>query len=185
MRKSRNRQTARGLAVTVLVATLGLAACEDTIPKEALQLTKESLEERQAQTRRFDTGDEAELLSASAAVLQDLGFTLDESETKLGLIVASKDRDATETGQVVGAIIVALLTGAVMPIDETQKIRVSLITRPIGENATRTAVRITFQRIVWNTQGKISKLEPLTDPKLYQEFFAKLSKSVFLEAHEI
>ena len=149
------------------------------------ELIEVSLEQRQAQTRRFDTSDEAELLSASAAVLQDLGFNLDESETRLGLVVASKERDATETGQVIGAVLLAVLLGAPMPIDKVQKIRASLVTRPFDESSEGTAVRITFQRIVWNSNRQISKIEALTDPELYQRFFEKLSKAVFLEAHEI
>jgi hypothetical protein len=162
-----------------------VAGCEQTIPKDALQLSPENLAQRQAQTRRFDTTDEALLLSASAAVLQDLGFNLDESETELGLIVASKDRDATEAGQIIGAVLIAVLTGVSVPVDQRQKIRASLVTRPFGESGDKTAVRVTFQRVVWNTSGNVSKSEAMTDPEIYQEFFSKLSKSVFLEAHEI
>jgi len=103
-------------------AVLLLVGCQETIPKEALQLTQESLEQRQLQTRRFDTSDEDSLLSASVGVLQDLGFNLDESETRLGVIVASKDRDATEAGQVAGAIFIAILFGVSVPTDEVQKI---------------------------------------------------------------
>ncbi len=180
-----NARSAYRLTVAVFLAGAVLAGCEQTIPKEALQLTEKSLEQRQAQTRRFDTADEAELLSASAAVLQDLGFNLDESETRLGLVVASKERDATEAGQVIGAILLAALTGVPMPIDKVQKIRASLVTRPFDESDEGTAVRITFQRIVWNSNRQISKTEALTDPELYQRFFEKLSKAVFLEAHEI
>ena len=177
---------ARLLPAAILAAGLVLiAGCEQTIPKDALQLSPESLAQRQAQTRHFDTTDEAMLLSASAAVLQDLGFNLDESETELGLVVASKDRDATETGQIVGSILIAALIGASVPIDKVQKIRASLVTRPFGESGDKTAVRVTFQRVVWNTAGQVSKSEALTEPELYQEFFSKLSKSVFLEAHEI
>lgn len=180
-----NAKPAYRLTVAVFLVGAVLAGCEQTIPKEALKLTEKSLEQRQAQTRRFDTADEAELLSASAAVLQDLGFNLDESETRLGLVVASKERDATETGQVIGAILLAVLTGVPMPIDKVQKIRASLVTRPFDESGEGTAVRITFQRIVWNSNRQISKTEALTDPELYQRFFEKLSKAVFLEAHEI
>ena len=99
----------------IIVFLFILSSCAQKIPKEALQLSKESLQNRQLQTRRFDT-DEKMLLSASAAVLQDLGFTIDESETKLGVIVCSKIRDATSAGQVVGAVIVALFSGVAQPI---------------------------------------------------------------------
>ena len=160
-----------------------LSACMQTIPKEALQLTQESLELRQLQTRSFETADEKKLLTAGAGVLQDLGFNIDESETKLGVIVGSKDRDATEAGQVAAAILIAALGGGAMPIDKNQKIRASLITHPAGKKTTK--VRITFQRIVWNTQGQVSKIQSIEKPEIYQEFFEKLSKAVFLDAHEI
>ena len=170
---------AAALAVSVL------AGCAETIPKEALQLSQESLEQRQTQSRRFDTTDEANLLSASAAVLQDLGFNIDESESQLGVLVGSKERDATESGQVAGAVIMAILFGVATPIDDEQKIRASIITRQYGEGGKWMTVRVTFQRVVWDTAGNISKSEGLNEPKLYQEFFEKLSKSVFLTAHEI
>ena len=175
--------SARCLSMVLLVGTL--TACAVRVPKEALQLTPESLQQRQTQSRYFDTDDEAAILSACAAVLQDLGFNLDESETDLGVLVGSKQRDATEVGQVVGAIVLAIFTGAVMPIDDHQKIRASLVTKPSGEEDKRVTVRITFQRIVWNTDGNISKYQSIDDPEIYQAFFSKLSKSVFLEAHAI
>lgn len=179
----------RRFNVRFLIFVLGFSfviqGCQTTIPKEALQLSSESLKTRQLQTRRFDTKEEATLLSASAQVLQDLGFNLDESETKLGVIVASKDRDATEAGQIVGAVLIAVIFGVSVPVDKLQKIRVSLVTRPMKSETGGMAVRITFQRLIWNDRGQISRLETLDDAKIYQEFFEKLSKAVFLEAHEI
>lgn len=169
--------------VGCLLILLTLSACSPTIPKEALELSQESLQQRQSQTRRFDTENEAKLLTAGAQVLQDLGFNLEESETKLGVVVGSKERDATEAGQVAGAVFMAIMFGVNMPIDANQKIRVSFVTRSIGKK--ETAARVTFQRVVWNNRGQVSTTEPLDDPKLYQEFFSKLSESVFLTAHEI
>lgn len=175
----------RLLKAAMALAVIALLGCQETIPEDALKLTEVTVEKRERQTRFFDTTNEERMLSASAAVLQDLGFNIDESETDLGVIVGSKDRDATEAGQVAGAVVVALLFGVVPSIDDEQKIRVSLVTRPRSDNAEQTAVRVTFQRVVWNTQGQVSKSEPLDDPVLYQDFFDRLSQSVFLEAHQI
>ncbi len=176
---------ARRLSKLIVIGLVALmvAGCEASIPKEALQLTPDSLARRQVQTRVFETTNEAELLAASAHLLQDLGFNLDESEVELGVVVASKDRDATEAGQVAASILLALL-GVAMPWDDEQKIRASIITRELKER-NGYAVRLTMQRIVWNTQNQISKTEPLDDPTMYQEFFAKLSKAIFLEAQEL
>jgi hypothetical protein len=136
------------------------------------------------QTRRFDTNNETELLRASVGVLQDLGFEIDESESRLGVLVASKDRDATDPMQITGVIIIgALGGGGDIPVDRNQKIRASLVTRVLSPR--ESIVRVTFQRTVWNDHGGVSRAEALTDPPLYQEFFSKLSKSLFLEAHGI
>jgi len=167
-----------------LFITVFLSGCATGIPKDALVLTADTLAERQTQSRYYDTNNEEEIISASAAVLQDLGFTLDKSETRLGFLVASKDRDATDAGQVAGAIIVALLGGGSIPIDKNQKIRVAIIVSPALDKE-RTHVRAKFQRKVWNTRNQVSRVETLNDSEVYQEFFSKLSKSVFLEANNI
>jgi len=168
----------------LLALSFAFVGCHPRIPPEALRLDTESLKQRQIQTRVFQTDDEAKVLTACAALLQDTGFNIDESETKLGVIVGSKDRSAVSTGQVVGSVFVALLTGIPVPWDKNQKMRACVITKPIGEEKRNIAVRVTFQRIVWNTEGKVTRREGLTDPKIYQEFFEKLSKSLFLEAQE-
>jgi len=166
------------------IFSLLLTSCIETIPPEALIFSKDTLANRQLQTRKFDTKSEKELLTAASGVLQDLGFNLDESAPGVGVLVGSKNRDATDSGQVVAAVALAVLFGSNMPIDKEQKIRASLITRP-SETGKGHLLRVTFQRIVWNTQGVVSKIEPINEPLIYQEFFEKLSKSVFLEAQKI
>jgi hypothetical protein len=170
-----------------------LAACQQSNSVDqqaaALTLSPASLAERQLQMRRYDTKDESAILSAAAGVLQDLGFNIDESTAKAGLIVASKDRDAVEAGQVAGqvflAVLISALGGRADPVwDRNQKIRISIITKPANDG-NGIIVRATFQRVVWNTKNQISKVETLGEPKLYQQFFDKLSQSVFLEAHQI
>ena len=167
-----------------VVSLFFITGCQ-TIPKDALTLSPESLVQRQMQTRKYETKEEAKILSACSGLLQDLGFNLDESETKLGLITASKMRSAVNAGQQVTAVFVAALGGGYMPTDKEQKMRASVVTRPVGEHGEYIAVRVTFQRVVWNTHGQVTVSESLIDPKIYQEFFDKLSKSIFLEAQEI
>jgi hypothetical protein len=174
----------RKILALFLTGIFLLSGCE-TMPKDALTLSPEALAQRQIQTKKYETTDEVKILSACAGLLQDMGFNLDESESKLGLISASKKRSAVDGGQIALSLLMAVLTGVASPTDKEQTMRVSVVTRPVGENPEYIAVRVTFQRIVVNDQNQVSKSESLTDPSIYQEFFDKLSKSIFLEAQEL
>ena len=176
----------RGLMSVCLVTVVAsglLLGCQHGVPKDALSLSAESLADRQMQTRIFETTDEKMLLTASAQLLQDLGYTITESEVACGVIVCERDRDVTSTGQVVGHLILGALTGVYVPVDKNQKVLASLVTKPVDEK--RTAVRITFQHMVWNENNVLTKCEQINEPEIYQDFFAKLSKSVFLTAHDL
>lgn len=162
-----------------------LSGCTPTIPKDAFVLSPSALEDRQLQSRKFETLDRKILLSSGAAVLQDMGYALDESNVTLGVLTASKQADAVRGTQVAGAIVVALLGGGAMAIDKEQKIRICLVVNENLQDKESSVARITFQRIVWNTQGQIVRVETLKEPDLYQGFYEKLSKSVFLEAQQI
>jgi hypothetical protein len=167
-----------------LVLMLACSGCA-TVPKDAFKLSATSLEDRQMQSRKFTTLDTKLLLSAGASVLQDLGYTIDESNVGLGVLTASKQADATNAGQIAGAVMLALLTGTVTPTDDEQKIRICLVIQDgLGDEASSVA-RVTMQRIIWNTQGQISRVESINAPEIYQAFFEKLSRSTFLEANQI
>lgn len=167
----------------VFVVASFLSGCVNQMAREALTLQPEALEQRRIQTRRFETQSEHEILTASLEVLQDLGFSVDETEPDLGLIVASKNRDASSTGEMIGAFIIGAAGDTQVSYNVEQRIRASVVTRGLGKSGT--SVRVTFQRIVWNNLGEISINESIEEPKLYQEFFAKLSNSVFLTAFDI
>lgn len=155
----------------------------------ALTLSANGLAQRQSQMRRFETGDETALLAAAAGVMQDLGFTIEETNSPAGLVIGSKDRDAVEAGQVAGqlffAAMITALGGKSDPVwDATQKIRISIATKPSGDKSA-TIARVTFQRVVWNNKNQLTKLETIDDPVIYQQFFEKLAQSAFLEANQI
>ncbi|MCK6458655.1 MAG: hypothetical protein L6Q95_02015 [Planctomycetes bacterium] len=161
-----------------------LAGCTVTaVPPDAVfAVPPDAAAKRVRQSRRYDTRDEALVLRASAALLMDLGFISNKSEESLGVLVASKERTAVETGQVIAALVIGALAGTYVPYDDHQRLRASVVTHPSGQKSV--VVRVTFQRIVWDTSGQVTKREQLDRPEYYQEFFERLSKALLLEAHD-
>lgn len=165
---------------------LGIVGCV-TVPTGFLKPSNDYLEKRQLQMRQYDTTDQEKIITSVAGLLQDLGFTLDASETQVGFVAASKKADAVNKGQV---ILMALLGGlgnnpqAVQQCDKAQVIKASVITK-LSLDGKKTVVRVTFQRIVWNMANQINRVETLKDPAMYQKFYDSLSKAIFLEAQQI
>jgi len=172
----------------MLMCALLMAGCV-TIPPDVFVVTPELLKQRQLETRRYEGLKEPDLIAACANVLQDLGYNLDNSETKLGVLTASKQRDAVNGGEVAAAVVVALLGGGMMATSKDQTIRVSLVIRPINDSAGKPMpndhfVRVSFQRIVRRTDNSVFA-ETLRESTLYQDFYERVSKAVFLEANKI
>ncbi|MEQ8193037.1 MAG: hypothetical protein RIB59_00970 [Rhodospirillales bacterium] len=143
---------------------------------------------RAMQSRRFDTLDTGKLIEASAATLQDLGFTINETSKQHGVLSGSKERDAVEAGQVTAQVILAVLAALggsshTMMYDETQKINVTLVVNKSGGKSS--LIRVFFDRHISNNFGQLWKAEAIKEPEIYQAFFKKLSASTFLEANKI
>jgi hypothetical protein len=172
------------LRIVPIMLILSIAAgCAPRIPKSALQLQPEALALRQQQTRRFETNDEAKVLSACAGLLQDLGYTISNSETELGVLLGTKTRKAQWEGEDTARLILCALSGAPYQAPGKDLLRASVVTYPVGENSV--AVRVTFQKITFGQYGQVQKRKRIEDAETYQMFFDKLSKALFLEAHEL
>ena len=170
---------------------LALPACQNLPQQQAAYFTTTEAVtgQRALQTRRFDTRDETLLLQSTVSVLQDLGFTIDETRPGAGLVTGFKDRDAVEAGQAATQLLLVMLAAASrtqhrMVMDYNQRIRVLVVVRPVPDGQASTA-RVTCQRVVVNTDRQISQTETLDDPALYQAFFRQLEQSAFLTSHEI
>ena len=177
-------------AIAVLLALL-VGACQ-TLPDDAFRLTESALELREIQTRSYEDVSDVQILSASSGVLQDLGYAIDEVEKELGVLSASKRADATNEAEIIGNVALdvadCLLTfflgcenDAYKSSKDVQDIRMTLVVLPNLENEGEFRVRLTMQRIVWAKSGEIYEQETINDAEVYQAFFDKLSKSVFLE----
>ncbi|MDO9708520.1 hypothetical protein [Paracraurococcus lichenis] len=143
-----------------LAALAALSACAPTAEQQAAALTPSAAATavRARESRRFDTGDRTLLLQSVIGVLQDLGYSIEESQAQQGVVVASR------------------IAGG--------RVRAQVVLRPAADRGA-TIVRATFQRVVPRPGAMLAYGETLDDPAIYQGFFEKLAQSLFLTAHEI
>ncbi|MCQ4160216.1 hypothetical protein NON00_09775 [Roseomonas sp. GC11] len=170
-------------SLAAITAAIFLSACQQQDPdwanKAALRIgapLENAAALRETQTARFADVPEQRLLIEATQVLQDLGFTIEESAPRYGVLAGSKDRDATEAGQVAGqvalAIGLALVGVRYDPIYDTdQVIRATLTTRPLG--ARDSQLRVSFERIVTTNKG-FTRVERLSEPEFSTGFFEKV-----------
>jgi len=171
----------------LLLPMMGLVSACQTDPewanRAALQIGAPKADGpaiRERQTAIFPRVSEESLLVEATQVLQDLGFTIEESAPRFGVLAGSKDRDAVEVPQVAGQIALtiglALLGVQYNPVwDTDQVIRTTLSTRPSG--ARDSVLRVSFERIVTNNQG-LSRMEELTAPEFSSGFFEQIRQGL-------
>lgn len=137
-----------------------LAGCAPSAQQQAAALmpTRTAVDARARQSRRFETADQTLMLRAVVGTLQDLGYSIQESQINLGIVVGLKLATARIRAQVV-------------------------VQRAADQSAT--IVRASFQTSMPRPGATLAFGEQLDTPELYQGFFEKLSQSVFLTAHEI
>jgi len=144
------------------------------------------------QTREYSSMTDSEILTASTAVLQDMGYAIDEVEKPLGVLSASKRADATNNLKAAGTMaldgVKCVFTLGLAcsrqnygQIDDVQDIRLTLISRPTLGNTNNVVVRVTIQRIIWDKRGYVSDQQTVTDSSVYASFYERMSKAVFLE----
>ena len=84
----------RSKQLFALLSLLSLVACAATTPANVVGAGTQ-LETRQIQTRQYDTLDKPMTMRSVIATLQDLGFTIDQADTELGTITATRLHDYT------------------------------------------------------------------------------------------
>ena len=172
------------------VAMFTVTGCQ-TIPEDALRLTESSLEIRAIQSRTYEVPAEKDILNASVSVLQDMEYNIEEIEKPLGILTASKTTDASSPSEITALVMLDILCAlgggggcaATASASDSQIIMLTVVVLPSLARQGSFVTRITLQRVVRDTQGRIKIQQQIDDPKLYQEIFDKLSKSIFLETN--
>lgn len=151
------------------------------IPKDAFLLPGSSLEDKQLQSRNFATGNEPSLLKAGVEILENMGYKPDIVATDLGLITATK----IEAHRGTAATFLTILSAGLASVDEDKIIKATFTTMPSRKNSDAFITRITFQHIVFNSDGEATSIELLRDKEIYKLFYERLEASMFIEPDKI
>lgn len=169
------------MKIYVLLFLFLISACVNN-QKNLYVMPTDYLAVRQIETRKYTTQNEKEVLTAVAQVLQDLGYTIIESETKLGVLTADANRNPDNMGGQIALAILFALSGQQPMVDTEQQISVTVVTNKDKDGV---SVRVGFARIVYNTQPSQTRLQKITDEEIYKAFFNKLDQSMFLTGNAI
>jgi hypothetical protein len=185
------RQPARA----VWLLGLGLIAASGCVPPKPPPKTQ--LEVRAYQTRDFDTADTQQVMKAMLNVLQDDGYVVKNAVVDLGLITAAKEIDVAPGrsssggfGGLGGGIIIGgpgpggVIVGSDGP-QTFRKTEVRDFTGNVSAFGKQTRVRVSFQRKLLDNRGGVVEVEAIDDAEFYQDFFSRMSKSVFLQQEQL
>jgi hypothetical protein len=132
------------------------------------------------QERAYPGMSAAEALSASAAALRGLGYTVLSADTRVGLVHAELDQVVTTQSRRRERAFLKLLTSATgLPIrgrhlqgPDHESVRATALARP-DPGAHGALLHIEFEETVVDSKGD-SKTTTPTEPERYAEFFAAL-----------
>ena len=146
---------------------------------------------RAIQTRTFDTPDTKLVMKAMFNVLQDDGYVVKNAVVELGLITAAKETDlAPGRSEHDGGseVVVGGPAGSSRRLRGPaayRKTELRDFTGNVSEFGQQTKVRASFQRKVLDNRGGVLQVEGIDDPKFYQDFFARMDKSVYLQKEQL
>jgi len=135
-------------------------------------------------------------MKAMLNVLQDDGFVVKNAVMDLGLITATKEIDLggssasnTSTDDYWGKIFESVFKGSSYSnrsSNSSQPIRYSKFKQVeaginVSEIGKRCKVRANFQARILDGQGQPLDVYVIEDQKFYQEFFAKVDQSIFIQ----
>ena len=123
-------------------------------------------------TRSFDTDDMKKVMRAVVSSYQADNFIIKNSNSDLGVITAAKDVDVESAGE---ALVSIVLFGVFASWDKTMQVESTASVAPLGN---QTKVQVNFLGKTTDSDGDTSKVSPISDDKMYQDFFMKLHNAL-------
>jgi hypothetical protein len=151
-----------------------VVGCAPTKPE---QPEKTQAEIREMQTKMFDTDNFKLVMKSVLNVLQDENFIVKNVAMDLGFLTATKDADIESP---YSSLYELQRTNA-----RWEKHEMIEATINVSEFGKTIRVRANFQKKVMDNKGAVMKIEQISDPAYYQEFFSKVDKGVFIQQQNI
>ncbi len=155
----------------VLLTVSGCQTVQPVAPKTQLEI-------REFQTRVYDVSDMKLVMKAVMNTLQDDDFIVQQANVELGLLTAQKELDVENPAE-------SFFARAFTNRPEYKKNSVTEASANITEFGKQITVRINFRYKLLNNRGAVMRVNQIDDARYYQDFFAKVDKSVFLGKQKI
>lgn len=163
--------------VMTTFAMLTFTACTKHVPEVPMT----QLQKREIQTREFDTNDTKLVMKAMMHVLQDDGFVIKNAVLDLGLLSAEINVNIENKTQMFLAAL-ANSNGGQARWNKQEMIEASA---NVSEFGGKTRIRMNFQRKTIDNMGCPVDVQTILDSHVYQTFFNKVDKSLFIQNENI
>ncbi|MFZ4801238.1 MAG: hypothetical protein ACOYLR_04510 [Chlorobium sp.] len=162
------------ILLSAVAASLLLGGCETVQPVAQ----KTQLQVREAQSRLYDVSDMKLVMKALMNTLQDDNFIVQQANVDLGLLTAQKELDIENPTE-------SFFARAFTDRPEYKKNSITEASANISEFGKQIRVRINFRYKVLNNKGAVMRVSQIDDDRYYQDFFAKVDKSLYLGKQKI
>lgn len=159
-----------------LFCALVFSACGTTAKAEP---EKTQLEIRELQTREFETNNFKLVMKSVLNVLQDENFIVKNVAMDLGFLTAVKEKEINDSNSQLWAKLQRSDTA------RWPKHNMTEATVNVSEFGKNIRVRVNFQTKIMDNTGAIITIFQITDPEIYQDFFSKIDKGVFIQKQNI
>jgi hypothetical protein len=166
-------KTQRALILGLSAFILILGGCA-TSSSPLNNSPRSPLQVRAMETRTYEGNDSRTTLKTLVDVLQDEGFLVDYAHSEMGLLHASKTIVGSASQNLRRSVpfIPFAWDGFFTTLDATVNVS------NFGDGA---RVRISFHQKLSSDAGGLMAVTPVFDAKLYQEFFAKVDRGLFIQ----
>lgn len=163
----------------ITLFTLSLSVLTGCFQSGVPMPARTQLEIRQMQTFLFDVKDFKLVMKAMLNVLQDEGFVVKNVHLDLGFLTSTKEVDIESRGN--------RLWTAFFGTPEARWEKTCIIdaTANVSEHGSQTKVRVNFQIKQLDNFGNVITVNQIQEALYYQDFFLKVSKSIFIQEEKL